>query len=79
MKLIKMNEIQAEKVSWLWYPYIPFGKITLVQGDPGDGKTTFVLADFKYYLNNSSLKTASRHCFGALCIQIIPIVITKSN
>lgn len=44
MKLIKMNEIQAEKVSWLWYPYIPFGKITLVQGDPGDGKATFVLA-----------------------------------
>jgi len=34
MKLIKMNEIQAEKVSWLWYPYIPYGKITLVQGAP---------------------------------------------
>ena len=44
MKLIKMNEVQAEKVSWLWYPYIPYGKITLIQGDPGDGKTTFVLA-----------------------------------
>ena len=39
-----MNEIQAEKVKWLWYPYIPYGKITIVQGDPGDGKTTFVLA-----------------------------------
>ena len=44
MKLIKMNEVQAQKVSWLWYPYIPYGKITLIQGDPGDGKTTFVLA-----------------------------------
>jgi RecA-family ATPase len=44
MKLIKMNEVQAEPVRWLWYPYIPYGKITLVQGDPGDGKTTFVLA-----------------------------------
>ncbi len=44
MKLIRMNEITAESVRWLWYPYIPFGKITLVQGDPGDGKTTFVLA-----------------------------------
>jgi hypothetical protein len=30
-------------VDWLWYPYIPFGKITIVQGDPGDGKTTLVL------------------------------------
>lgn len=44
MKLIKMNEIAAKKVNWLWYPYIPYGKITLIQGDPGDGKTTFVLA-----------------------------------
>lgn len=44
MKLIKMDEVQAEKVDWLWYPYIPYGKVTLVQGDPGDGKTTFILA-----------------------------------
>lgn len=28
---------------WLWKPYIPYGKITIVQGDPGEGKTTFVL------------------------------------
>lgn len=44
MKLIKMDGVQTEKVSWLWYPYIPYGKITLIQGDPGDGKTTFILA-----------------------------------
>ncbi len=31
-------------MKWLWYPYIPRGKITIVQGDPGEGKTTFVLA-----------------------------------
>lgn len=43
MKLIKMDEIQSEKVNWLWFPYIPYGKITLIQGDPGDGKTTFIL------------------------------------
>ena len=34
VKLIMMSEVPAEKVSWLWYPYIPFGKITIVQGDP---------------------------------------------
>ena len=44
LKLITMSEIQAEEVKWLWYPYIPFGKITIIQGDPGEGKTTFVLA-----------------------------------
>jgi len=44
MKLIKMNEIEAQPVRWLWHPYIPFGKLTLVQGDPGEGKTSFILA-----------------------------------
>ena len=37
------STITARKVDWLWYPYIPFGKITIIQGDPGDGKTTLVL------------------------------------
>ena len=43
LKLIHMNEIQATDTHWLWYPYIPYGKITIIQGDPGEGKTTLVL------------------------------------
>ena len=30
-------------MAWLWFPFIPYGKLTIVQGDPGDGKTTLVL------------------------------------
>ena len=37
LKLIRMNEVEATAINWLWYPYIPFGKITVIQGDPGDG------------------------------------------
>jgi RecA-family ATPase len=37
------STLSAKQVDWLFYPYIPYGKITLIQGDPGDGKTTFVL------------------------------------
>lgn len=44
LKLLSMNNIPAEDVRWLWHPYLPMGKITIVQGDPGEGKTTFVLA-----------------------------------
>lgn len=44
LKLLTMSDIQAEQVRWLWQPYLPRGKITIIQGDPGDGKTTFVLA-----------------------------------
>ena len=42
LKLIQMSDVEAEEVSWLWYPFIPYGKLTIIQGDPGDGKTTFV-------------------------------------
>lgn len=37
------SSIAVKKVDWLWEPYIPYGKITVVQGDPGDGKTTLIL------------------------------------
>lgn len=32
------SDVQATSVHWLWYPFIAVGKITLLQGDPGDGK-----------------------------------------
>ena len=38
-----MEQVEIEKIDWLLYPFIPFGKVTIVQGDPGEGKTTMVL------------------------------------
>ena len=43
-RFIRMSDIPSEQVQWLWYPYIPCGKVTIIQGDPGEGKTSFVLA-----------------------------------
>lgn len=43
LKLIRMSEMKAQEVDWLWYPFIPYGKLTIIQGDPGEGKTTLVL------------------------------------
>ncbi|WP_394921480.1 AAA family ATPase [uncultured Robinsoniella sp.] len=43
LKLINMADVTSRRVNWLWYPYIPFGKLTIIQGDPGEGKTTFIL------------------------------------
>ncbi len=43
LKMIKMSDVQSQTVDWLWYPYIPYGKLTIIQGDPGDGKTTLIL------------------------------------
>ena len=37
------SDVKSEPVRWLWYPYIAVGKITLLQGDPGDGKSTMMM------------------------------------
>ena len=43
VEIIRMSEVDTQIVEWLWEPYIPFGKVTIVQGNPGEGKTTFAL------------------------------------
>ena len=44
LEVIKASEIEPKEVKWLWYAYIPFGKVTLLQGDPGDGKSKLMLS-----------------------------------
>ena len=43
LKLINMDSVEVEQVEWLLYPFIPYGKVTIIQGDPGEGKKTMVL------------------------------------
>lgn len=37
------SDVKSEPINWLWYPYIAIGKITFLQGDPGDGKSTMMM------------------------------------
>ena len=37
------SDVTVTPVEWLWYPYIALGKITVLQGDPGDGKSTMMM------------------------------------
>ena len=43
LKMIHLSEIESQQIKWLWYPFIPYGKLSIVQGDPGDGKSTLIL------------------------------------
>lgn len=36
---MKLADVQPEEVSWLWRPYIPLGKVSLLEGDPECGKS----------------------------------------
>lgn len=44
LEIIKASEITPKEVRWLWYPYIPFGKVKLLQDDPSDGKSKLMLS-----------------------------------
>ncbi|MDO4491940.1 MAG: AAA family ATPase [Lachnospiraceae bacterium] len=56
LHLIKMSEVEVKEVEWLFYPYIPYGKLTILQGDPGEGKTTVILHIIAKLTNGESLE-----------------------
>ncbi len=43
MPMLCYEDIEQTSVEWLWFPYIPFGKLTIIQGNPGEGKTYFAM------------------------------------
>jgi len=40
---VRLKEVQPERVSWLWHGYFPLGKLSIIDGDPGLGKSTLSL------------------------------------
>jgi hypothetical protein len=42
--LVCLQHVQPATVEWLWSPYVPKRKLTLLEGDPGVGKTFLALA-----------------------------------
>lgn len=43
VEITRASDVTVREIEWLWYPYIPFGKVTVIQGDSGDGKSSLVL------------------------------------
>ncbi|HEX8492999.1 MAG TPA: AAA family ATPase [Pyrinomonadaceae bacterium] len=44
LRVVCMADIEPEQVSWLWHPYIAIGKLTILEGDPGLGKSWLTCA-----------------------------------
>ncbi|MFI3250803.1 MAG: AAA family ATPase [Eubacteriales bacterium] len=59
VSMICLSDVQAEEVRWLWHPYIPFGKLTIMQGDPGEGKTFLILGITSYLTQGKALYNAT--------------------
>ncbi len=37
--VISMEDVMMQPIRWLWWPYIALGKLTMLDGDPGIGKS----------------------------------------
>lgn len=44
LRVACMADIQPQKVTWLWFPFIPKGKLTIIEGDGGIGKSWLTCA-----------------------------------
>lgn len=55
LELVSAKDVKVRPVKWLWPFLIPKGKITLLQGDPGDGKSTFMLTLAAYMTRGDPL------------------------
>jgi DNA repair protein RadA/Sms len=44
LRFTDLTQVQPQQIEWLWEPYIPFGKVTMVFGDGGVGKSTLMMA-----------------------------------
>lgn len=55
-----LAEVQEEKIDWLWYPFFARGELTIVEGDPGVGKSYMVQMVAKALCDNDKLPDASK-------------------
>jgi len=42
-QIICFDDVDETPMVWLWYPYLPLSKLSILRGDPGGGKTYFAL------------------------------------
>lgn len=61
MPLRFTHTVDPERVRWLWPGYIPFGKVTVVDGDPGLGKSTILIDIAARISRGCPLPNGKRH------------------
>lgn len=55
LTLLNLDDVEPEVIEWLWYPYIPVGKLTMIEGDPGLGKSWLTMALASYISRGKAL------------------------
>jgi len=57
---VNLADVEIKEQRWLWYPYIPAGKLTSLEGDPGTGKSWITCAITKAITTGDALPGMSQ-------------------
>ena len=68
LTLVNLDDVEPEVVEWLWYPYIPEGKLTMIEGDPGLGKSWLTMALASFISRGKALPYQVNHESGPVLI-----------
>lgn len=63
-EVTNMSEVKEQPLNWLWYPYIPSGKITVIHGAPDSGKTMFACQLMAAFTSQKNLEGMEEHPTG---------------
>lgn len=55
-----MDEVEEENIDWIWYPYLARGEVTIVEGDPGVGKSYLMQMISKGIVDGDKLPTEKK-------------------
>lgn len=59
---IRYADVETKQIDWLWFPYLPKGMVSIIQGDPKCGKT-FMLIDIMSRITRGDYKPLSQEKF----------------
>jgi hypothetical protein len=59
--LVRADGVKPVKTKWAWNGYVPFGTYTLIEGDPGDGKSTLTCDLVARWTSGAPMPDGSRH------------------
>lgn len=60
LDIVRLADVEEKNISWLWEPYLPYGKITILEGDPEAGKTFLSLDIAAHVTTGRSLPSFGR-------------------
>ena len=67
-KVVRLVDVKPERIEWLWRGYLPLGKLVVLDGDPGVGKSTVCLDIAARVTTGSPMPDGSAGAQGAVLV-----------